>query len=40
MITMLVILVLGFFLDFVEMSFIVVPMLYPIAEMMGIDLTW
>ena len=39
-ITMLVILVLGFFIDFVEISFIVVPMLYPIAEMMGIDLTW
>ncbi len=39
-ISMLVILVLGFFIDFVEISFIVVPMLYPIAEMMGIDLTW
>ncbi|RKF14296.1 TRAP transporter large permease subunit [Alginatibacterium sediminis] len=39
-ITMLVILVLGFFIDFVEISFIVVPMLYPIAEILGIDLTW
>ena len=39
-ISMLVILVLGFFIDFVEISFIVVPMLYPVAEMMGIDLTW
>jgi len=39
-ISMLVILILGFFIDFVEISFIVVPMLYPIAEMMGIDLTW
>ncbi|MEL0661124.1 TRAP transporter large permease subunit, partial [Psychromonas arctica] len=39
-ITMLVILVLGFFIVFVEISFIVVPMLYPIAEIMGIDLKW
>ena len=39
-ISMLVILILGFFIDFVEISFIVVPMLYPIADMMGINLTW
>lgn len=39
-ISMLVILVLGFFIDFVEISFIVVPLLYPIAEILGIDLTW
>ncbi len=38
--TMLVILVLGFFIDFVEISFIVVPMLYPVAELLGIDLSW
>ncbi|WP_432455498.1 MULTISPECIES: TRAP transporter large permease [unclassified Agarivorans] len=38
--TMLVILVLGFFIDFVEISFIVVPMLYPVADLMGINLTW
>ena len=38
--SMLIILILGFFIDFVEISFILVPMLYPIAEMMGIDLTW
>ncbi|WP_026959762.1 MULTISPECIES: TRAP transporter large permease [Aliagarivorans] len=38
--TMLVILILGFFIDFVEISFIVVPMLYPVAEVLGIDLTW
>ncbi|MGY5451501.1 TRAP transporter large permease [Agarivorans sp. MS3-6] len=38
--TMIVILILGFFIDFVEISFIVVPMLYPVAELMGIDLTW
>jgi tripartite ATP-independent transporter DctM subunit len=39
-VSMLVILILGFFIDFVEISFIVVPLLYPIAELMGIDLTW
>jgi tripartite ATP-independent transporter DctM subunit len=39
-ISMLVILILGFFIDFVEISFIVVPLLYPIAELLGIDLTW
>ena len=39
-VSMLFILVLGFFIDFVEISFIVVPMLYPVAELMGIDLTW
>ncbi|WP_427977776.1 TRAP transporter large permease [Agarivorans sp.] len=38
--TMLVILILGFFIDFVEISFIVVPMLYPVADILGIDLSW
>ncbi len=32
--------VLAFFLDFFELSFIVVPVLAPIAEKMGIDLIW
>ncbi len=32
--------VLAFFLDFFELSFIVVPVLAPIAEKMGIDLVW
>ena len=31
---------LAFFLDFFELSFIVVPVLAPIAEKMGIDLVW
>jgi TRAP-type mannitol/chloroaromatic compound transport system permease large subunit len=31
---------LAFFLDFFELSFIVVPLLAPIAEKMGIDLIW
>lgn len=38
--TMLVILVLGFFIDFVEISFIVVPVLAPVAIALGIDATW
>ena len=37
---MLIILVLGFFIDFVEISFIVVPILAPIAESMGINMLW
>ena len=35
-----VIFVLGFFLDFFEIAFILVPMLAPVAEKMGIDLIW
>ena len=31
---------LGFFLDFLEICFIVVPILAPIAEMMGINMLW
>jgi len=37
---MLFILVLGFFIDFIEISFIVVPILAPIAEAMGISMIW
>jgi tripartite ATP-independent transporter DctM subunit len=40
LVSMLVIFVLGFFLDFIEISFIVVPILAPIAELMGINLMW
>jgi len=32
--------VLGMFLDFFEIAFIVIPMLAPVAEKMGIDLIW
>ncbi len=39
-VSMAVIFVLGFFLDFLEICFIVVPILAPIAELMGIDLLW
>jgi tripartite ATP-independent transporter DctM subunit len=37
---MLIILVLGFFIDFVEISLIIVPIFYPIALSLGIDMTW
>jgi tripartite ATP-independent transporter DctM subunit len=36
----LVIFVLGFFLDFFEIAFIIVPLLAPVALLLGIDLTW
>ncbi len=39
-VSMLVIFVLGFFLDFIEICFIVVPILAPIAVLMGIDPLW
>jgi len=38
--SMAIILLLGFFIDFVEISFIVVPILSPIAEAMGISMLW
>jgi tripartite ATP-independent transporter DctM subunit len=38
--SMLFILLLGFFIDFVEIAFIVVPILLPIAEVLGIPLLW
>ncbi|MEH6355501.1 MAG: TRAP transporter large permease subunit [Marinobacter sp.] len=37
---MLVIMVLGFFIDFVEISFIIVPILAPVAEALGINMLW
>lgn len=36
----LLIFILAFFLDFFELAFIVVPLLAPVAEKMGIDLIW
>jgi len=38
--TMIVILILGFFIDFVEICFIIVPILSPVASLMGIDMAW
>jgi TRAP-type mannitol/chloroaromatic compound transport system permease large subunit len=36
----LLVFVLGMFIDFFEIAFIVVPILAPVAEKMGIDLIW
>jgi tripartite ATP-independent transporter DctM subunit len=37
---MLVIFILGFFIDFIEIAFIVVPILVPIVALLGIDPVW
>ncbi len=39
-ITMVLIFVLGFFIDFIEITFIVIPILLPIVEEFGIDPLW
>ena len=39
-VAMLSIFVLGFFIDFIEISFIVVPILVPVMEAFGIDPIW
>jgi TRAP-type mannitol/chloroaromatic compound transport system permease large subunit len=36
----IIVFVLAFFLDFFELAFIIVPLLGPVAEKMGIDLVW
>ncbi len=38
--SMLVIFVLGFFIDFIEIAFVVVPILVPIVHILGIDPVW
>ena len=38
--TMIAIMVLGFFIDFVEISYIIVPILIPIADVLGINPVW
>ena len=40
LVSMVLIFVLGFFLDFLQICFIVVPILAPIAGKLGIDLLW
>ncbi len=37
---MLVIFILGFFIDFFEIAFIVIPIFLPVAQALGIDLVW
>jgi TRAP-type mannitol/chloroaromatic compound transport system permease large subunit len=39
-ITMIVIFILGFFIDFIEITFIVIPILLPIIQEFGIDPLW
>jgi len=39
-VAMLSIFILGFFIDFIEISFIIVPILVPIMEVFGIDPIW
>ncbi len=39
-VSMLLIFFLGFFLDFLQICFIVVPIIAPIASLLGIDLLW
>ncbi|MEA2048123.1 MAG: TRAP transporter large permease subunit [Campylobacterota bacterium] len=39
-IAMLVIFILGFFIDFIEIAFVVVPILVPIVALLGIDPVW
>jgi tripartite ATP-independent transporter DctM subunit len=38
--SMVAILILGFFIDFVEIAFIIVPILAPVAETLGINMIW
>jgi tripartite ATP-independent transporter DctM subunit len=40
LVTNLVIFVLGFFLDFFEIAFIIIPLVAPVADALGIDLVW
>ena len=39
-VVMIVVFIAGFFLDFIEITFILVPIIQPILEREGIDLTW
>ena len=40
LVNMLVIFLLGFFIDFFEIAFIVIPIFAPVAQQLGIDLVW
>ena len=40
LVNMLVIFLLGFFIDFFEIAFIIIPIFQPIAEQLGLDLVW
>ena len=40
LVNMLVIFLLGFFIDFFEIAFIVIPIFAPVAQQLGLDLVW
>ncbi|MGH1396042.1 MAG: TRAP transporter large permease subunit, partial [Trichormus sp.] len=40
LVSMTVVFLLGFFIDFFEIAFIVVPLFVPVAQKLGIDLVW
>ncbi|MEM7793693.1 MAG: TRAP transporter large permease subunit [Cyanobacteria bacterium P01_C01_bin.118] len=39
-VSMLTVFILGFFIDFFEIAFIVIPLFAPVAEQLGMDLVW
>ena len=39
-VSMLVVFILGFFIDFFEIAFIVVPLFVPVAQKLGLNLIW
>lgn len=39
-VSLLTVFILGFFIDFFEIAFIVIPIFLPVAEALGIDLVW
>jgi tripartite ATP-independent transporter DctM subunit len=39
-VSMLTVFILGFFIDFFEIAFIVVPLFVPVAQTLGLDLVW
>ncbi|MDZ8055640.1 MAG: TRAP transporter large permease subunit [Aulosira sp. ZfuVER01] len=39
-VSMAVVFILGFFIDFFEIAFIVIPLFVPVAQQLGIDLVW
>lgn len=40
LVSMLTVFILGFFIDFFEIAFIVVPLFVPVAQKLGMDLVW
>ena len=40
LVNMLVIFLLGFFIDFFEIAFIIIPIFAPVAQQLGLDLVW